>query len=260
MVGEAGRQGKRDGIGFDLPVVGPTITGMKRLGVLALLLLGGCAGTMTSSVPIYPPDWPSRVGGDDATACPDLSGTYCAVSEPAAPLVYPPGGAPKESVMFVPYATAKAPAALGRRNLAWHLASRFDKNEPLARFAVIADGQADAAWVRLTAGNEGVIKIMAGVKGETLVSFDLVPRNRRKSELWNYQPGYTCRQGKLLVRGGFPVPKEEQQYATKDPFAAGLFTFERAEDGSLVMLEDLYWSQGAEISFQKWWRWRRLSP
>jgi hypothetical protein len=212
MVGEHCRQGKRRS----------RIAGMKRMGVLALLallLLAGCAGTLRSSAPVDPTDWPVRVGSNNATA--------------------------------------RAPAALGRRNLAWHLASRFDKDEPLARFVA---GSTDETWVRLTPGADGVIKVTGGVKDETLVSVNLAPRNRRKSALWNYQAGYTCRQGKLFVRGGFPVPQEEQQFGVKDPFAAGLFTFERAEDRSLVMLEDLYWSQGGEVAFQKWWRWRRLGP
>jgi hypothetical protein len=231
--------------------------------VMGAWLLAGC-GTMTSSVPVYPGDWPARVIGAGAVACPEISGIYAAVSEPAAPLVYPAGGAPKEAAFLVPlpYLRVDAPQQLGRRNLAWHLASRFEADEQLTRFSnVIAAGHADTAWVRLMPPSAGIIKVVAGVGGKTLVTYDLLPRDRRKSELWTYQHGYTCRDGKLLVRGVFPVPKEEQWPEVENPVAAGLFTFMRAEDGSLVMLESVYYANGAkEISFQKWWRWRRLGP
>lgn len=232
-------------------------------GATWVWVLTGC-GTMTSSIPVYPSDWPGRMAGVEGPECPDISGLYAAVSEPAAPMVYPPGGAPKEAVFLVPipFATAEAPRHLGRRNLAWHLASRFEEDEQLVRFSkTIASGDAGSAWVRVKPPSAGVIKILAGVGSKTLVTYDLLPRDGRKSELWTYQHGYKCRDGKLLVRGVFPVPKEEQEPGVENPIAAGLFTFMRAEDGSLVMLENIYYSRGGqEISFQKWWRWRRLGP
>lgn len=236
--------------------------GMMICAALAALV-AGCAGTYTSSTPVYPKDWPARLTSEDASGCPDLSGTYRAVSEPAAPLVYPPGGAPAEMAFLVPYAKAKTPP-LGRRMLAWHLAGKFGPNDPLLhdlkRFAA-AINDADAAWVRVLPGVDGKINVTCGLRHEAIVRFDLAPRNPDKSEFWNYQPGYICRNGSLIVRGVFPVPAAERGHTNnEDPHAAGVFTFSRATDGSLVMLEDLYWSQGQEVVFAKWWRWRRIGP
>jgi hypothetical protein len=75
---------------------------LKIAGATWVWVLTGC-GTMTSSLPVYPSDWPGRMAGVEGPDCPDISGLYAAVSEPAAPMVYPPGGTPKEMFFIGSY-------------------------------------------------------------------------------------------------------------------------------------------------------------
>ena len=84
--------------------------------------LSGCAGTWVSGRPIYPDSWPAMV---TEPGCPDISGKYRALSDEAAPLVYPPGRHPREMFFFVTYGKPEPVPLLGRRILPWHLAGAF---------------------------------------------------------------------------------------------------------------------------------------
>lgn len=232
--------------------------------------LAACAGTTSSDEPFYPRDWPPRAARADDGSGPDLCGTFRAVSDPAGPLEYPCGGYPHEMFLFVPYARAKPPAQLGRRNLSWHLASVLGPEDEglwqdLARFAAALepgpsapDGEPDLGWVQVTRADGPTYAVRCGVGSAVSCSFLLEPSPAWHGwrSLWSYPPGYTLRDGGLVLRGAFVLSPLERA-AESDGLAAGTFTFYRAVDGSLVMVESLHYApRGGEVSFQKWWRWR----
>ncbi len=244
----------------------------KYIGLLSALLftalLSGCAGTWTSSRPIYPDSWPAIVMPDPGQTCPDISGKYLAVSDEAGPLVYPPGGHPREMFMFVTYGPPKPVPPLGRRILPWHLAGEFDhKGEiwaALSRYnALLEDYPAksnrkdDAGWVQVQKLQSGLIEVRAGLRDQTLLQLSL--RNEAQG-WWTYRTHiYECKDNGLMVYGGFPPPQVENP--GNRPFAVigAVFTFYRTADGSLAALEEAYTGVGGgNMVFNKWWIWQRL--
>ena len=246
---------------------------MRRAVTALAACLVGCAGTWTSSDPLYPADWPALVASGDAQTCPDLTGTYRAVSDPAGPLEYPPGGHPREMFMFVTFGPPRPVPALGRRILSWQLAGADgpadgDLWSGLERFAAAMradpahpDGQDEVGWVRVSAGAAGRFDIDCGIAEDTLLTFVLGPSPAPSlwEALW-FLPahGYTTVDGAMVIHGAFPASPVESRPGP-NRFAGGSFTFHRAVDGSLVMLESLHWAPaGGEVVFRKWWRWRRI--
>lgn len=234
--------------------------------VVALALaLQGCIGTMSSSAPYYPDDWPAL---DIREGCPELSGTYHAVSEAAAPLDYSYLGRPRTvfTLVLVPVPVGPevdAPA-LGRRLLPWHLAGASETSPELPLYpagspaglwagleqytealGVDLDASGDesgADWVRIRAASEGRLAVTAGRAEAVLLAFA------------SPQPA-DCKDGALEIGGGFrspPIEGAETVYASHH--------FYPAVDGSLVMLESQSWAErnGRTLSFDKWWRWRRI--
>lgn len=242
------------------------------LGCLAALGLF-CAGCVTSSSePIYPADWPALVKSKPDGSVPDLTGTYRAVSEPAAPLEYPSGGRPQEWFFFVPIGGRVPNPSLGRRTLAWHLAGLSGKDDGelwkgLERFSAALmpdarhpDGREDLGWVRLSRGAADAIDVRCGVDSETILEF-VLERDTDSTflaELGSRPSGYAVVDGGVQVCSTFPASPAECSPGP-DATAVGYFTFHPAADGSIVMLESLYGAPaGGEIAFQKWWRWRRI--
>lgn len=220
----------------------------------ALLGISGCA--VSSSRPVYPDDWPALESSAAGRDCPNLSGTYRAVSEEAAPLVYPRGRAPQDK-FFIPLGPPHPVPPLGLRLLPWHLAGQFDEESAtwlsLENYAALADRVSDAGWVRVREQPDGSIAISAGLDDETLFRVSLTSGSR---SIWTNKPQvYKCNDGGLAVYGAFPPPPVENPRG--QPFAVGAkSTFYPAADGSLVMLEEAYTGvdQGT-MSFSKWWRW-----
>ena len=253
--------------------VKPTM-GARRILCLAVLIpvvgLSGCAGTWVSSRPIYPDSWPALIAPDSERTCPDLSGTYRAVSDEAAPLVYPPGGHPREMFMFVSFGKPKPVPPLGRRLLPWHLAGVFQqRNEDrdvwsgLTRYAAALEADAadsdrkdEAGWAQVRELPDSTVEVRAGLHDQTLL--DLVLRKEAQG-LWTYKSHiYECEHGGLAVIGGFPPPPVENPTGTSIDVGAK-FTFFRAADGSLVALEEAYTGVAlGNMVFNKWWMWRRI--
>jgi len=238
----------------------------RLVPVVALALaLQGCIGTMSSSAPNYPDDWPAL---DIRAGCPDLSGTYHAVSEAAAPLEYPYLGRPRTvfSVVIVPVPVGPEVDApvLGRRLLPWHLAGASEASPEFPPYpagsppdlwagleqytealGVDLDAPGDESgtdWVRIQAVPEGRLAVTAGRAEAVLLAFDS-------------PQAADCKDGALEIGGGFRSPPSE---GAETVYA--FHHFYRAVDGSLVMLESQSWASGngKTLSFDKWWRWRRL--
>jgi hypothetical protein len=245
-------------------------TGATRIRCFAVLILAvGLArcGIVVSSQPIYPNSWPAMATLDKGQTCPDISGTYLAVSNEAAPLVYPPGGHPREIFMFVPVGKPEPVPPLGRRILPWHLAGEFDRKSDLwntlGRYATTveadvaySDQKADTGWVRVQKLPDGLVEIRTGFRDQTLLNLAL---KKEVQSRWTYKSHiYTCKHGGLVVVGGFsPPPVENPTGATHGVGAR--CTFFRAVDGSLVMPEKQYFGppQGNMV-FNKWWRWQPI--
>jgi hypothetical protein len=246
----------------------------KRIHYLAVLILvaglSGCAGTWVSSRPIYPDSWPALVVQDAGRTCPDLSGKYLAVSDEAAPLVYPPGGHPREMFMFISFGKPVPVPPLGCRLLPWHLAGVFkskdsdrDVYSALTRYAATLEVDYDhcnpkdeAGWVQVQELSNSLIDVHVGIHDQTLINFVL---KKESQGLWTYKSQiYECKGGGLSIIGGFPLPLAENPMgSTHDPGA--VCTFFRAVDESLVMLEDPYFGPSKQsVVFRKWWRWRRI--
>lgn len=239
---------------------------IRRSAVLILAVgLSGCAGTWISARPIYPDSWPALILPDTERTCPDLSGTYRALSDEAAPLVYPPGGHPREMFMFVTFGKPVRVPPLGRRLLPWHLAGAFQNEDhyvwsALTHYADALEADAtqsgpkeEAGWVQVRELPDSVIEVRAGLHDQTLL--DLVLR-RETQGLWAYKSHiYECEDGGLVVRGSFPPPPVESPTGATINVGAK-FTFFHAADGSLVALEEAYTgvSQGNMV-FNKWWIW-----
>ena len=247
-------------------------TDATRIRCLAVLIfavwLSGCAGVWVSSRPIYPDSWPALAALDAERTCPDLSGTYLAVSDEAAPLVYPPGGHPREMFFFVTYGKPEPVPLLGRRILPWHLAGAFRSRDhdvwsALNRYASIletdaahSDPNAAADWVRVEEMPDSVVKVRAQHHSKVLLSLVL---KKEAQGLWTYKSGiYECKDGGLVVIGSFPPPPEENPTGQSLDIGAK-FTFFRAADGSLVALEEAYTGVvRGNMVFNKWWRWQRI--
>ena len=248
---------------------------MKYFLITLALLLAGC-GTRESSVPLYPSDWPALVKGS-GESCPDISGTYRAVSEPVGPLLYPKGGAPREDLFFIKIGEVPTPK-LGRRVLPWHLAVRpsEDVRDSLASFDLLLrpddahpDGKVDLGWVRITRADAGQFRIECGVDEQVMFAFMLKPAPAQSPVEWlvSSPRGYVVDDGALATYCSITASKMEHVYLNKygkalDYYedAGGYFTFRCAADGSLVMVENLFYqrTRSNSLSFQKWWRWRRI--
>ncbi len=226
--------------------------------VLGAAWLSGCVfvGTLSSGRPVYPATWPAL---DTARACPDISGTYRAVSEEAAPLVYPPGAQPVKVFFLIPYGRPK-PAPLGRRILPWHLAGAFPSSNKedwsaLTRYAAALEKNNGAGWVRVQQTGAG-FGVSAGLEDETLFHVML---NNEPQELWgNYTShAFECGKGGIAVVGCFPPPGAENPEGLSNAVVNAYFTFYRAVDGSLVALEEAVGGlPGGNPEFSKWWRWQ----
>lgn len=243
---------------------------MTRAGLICLALLilatgaSGCAGTRVSGRPIYPDRWPVL---DTGRGCPDLSGKYRALSDEAAPLVYPPGDHPRQSVFLIAYGNPEPVPPLGRRILPWHLAGAFSSDQAmwssLSRYAAAVEADAtdpaldgEAGWVEVAALTDGAIEVRAGLHDRTLLNLAL---SKEAQGLWTIKSHvYDCSEGGLVIVGSFPPPPEENPTGQTNPIGAK-FTFFRATDGSIVALEEAYTgvNQG-NLVFNKWWRWRRI--
>jgi len=225
----------------------------------AAFAISGCiAGTMASSRPVYPADWPALASPSSGRVCPDLTGTYRAVSDEAAPLVYRPGGGPHEMFMFIPVGPDEPAPPLGTRLLPWHLAGEFDEGSAtwssLMDYAAQPDLGDGAGWVRIHEQPDGALLVVVGLDDETILQMTL---SRRRQGLLTYKPRrYKCGGGGVVIYGAFPPPPEENPTGATHGVGARC-TFYRATDGSLVMLEDAYTGvhQGTML-FEKWWRWR----
>lgn len=225
--------------------------------------LSGCAGTWTSGRPIYPSSWPALETGH---GCPDLSGTYRAVSDEAAPLVYPPGQAPREMFFFVTYGKPLPPPPLGRRTLTWHFAGSFSSRDQalwnaLTRYANALNAEAaksgpkgEAGWVEVRGPENGTVEVHAGIQHRTFLEFSI---RKEAQSLWTYKMHiYQCENGGLVVIGSFPSPPEESPTGQSAVIGAK-FTFFRAADKSLIALEEAYTGVlEGNMEFNKWWRWR----
>lgn len=250
---------------------------MKKHWVLMILVitfsvltvvLSGCAGTWVSSRPIYPDSWPALVLMDSGQICPDISGKYLAVSDEAAPLVYPPGGHPRDMFMFVTYGAPKPIPPIGRRVLPWHLAGEFDHKSDvwatLSRYSALlkdypsnSNRKDDAGWVQVQKLQSDLIEVRAGLHDQMLVLLKL--RNEVQG-WWTYRSHiYECEDGGLVVYGGFPPPPVENPAGRPSAVIGAVFTFYRTVDGSLVALEEAYTGVGrGNMLFNKWWIWRRI--
>lgn len=232
--------------------------GIRGLFCSSILIasLAGCAGTWSSGRPLYPDGWPALKSSRE---CPDLSGTYRAVSEEAGPLRYRPGEHPREMFFFVTYGKPELLSPLGRRILTWHLAGVFDGEvwNALQRYAALLDTahpDMDSGWVRVTRRPDGALGIQAGRDDKQVLDLTL----RKESHGWGrYKSGvYDCKDGGLMVIGAFPPPPVENPTGQRLE-AAAKFTFFRAADGSLVGLEEKYADVvEGNLAFKKWWRWR----
>jgi hypothetical protein len=247
--------------------------GERCIHCLAVLIftvgLSGCGGVWVSSRPIYPESWPAIVAIDNGQKCPDLSGKYRAVSEESAPLVYPPGGHPREMFMFVSYGKPVPVPPLGRRILPWHLAGAFqniDKDawNALARYAADveantthSDQKSESDWVRVQMLPGNLIEVSAGLHNQTLLNFTV---RKEAQGLWaNKSHVYECKNGGLLVVSSFPPPTVENPAGRPSAIIHAVFTFYRTADGSLLALEEAYTGVGGgNMVFKKWWIWRRI--
>jgi hypothetical protein len=241
--------------------------------ILAALILSngivGCAADRVSSIPLYPANWPALVKGG---ACPDLTGTYRAVSDEVGLLQYPPGGEPRPMVflLIVPvpgsgFGDPVPPLLVGRRILPWHIAGAFAENDPdewqkLSQYTSALEAESArsgaalaAGWVRIQELSDGRLHITAGIDDCPVLNLDL----RKEAQAWAFAQShrYICKDGGLVVTGSFPPPREENPRGSDRAHAH--FSFFRAEDGSLVMLEDVYAGSQA-VLFKKWWRWRQI--
>jgi hypothetical protein len=224
--------------------------------------LPGCY--VQSGRPIYPDSWPSILAPDPRSACPDISGTYRALSDEAPPLAYAPGKAPHNA----PFGSPTPAPPLGRRVLTWHLAGTGKGEEEWAALVAYA-GSLDADvfpsgrgedpdWVRVQRLPGGLIEVQAGLREQTSVQFAI----RESSGWWESFTGaaqtYQCQEGGLTLWGGFqPPPVENPSGDTRG--ASAKCTFSKAADGSLVMLEEPYVGvPRGTMSFNKWWRWRQI--
>lgn len=246
----------------------------RALLALASLLLQGCIATLSSSEPLYPTDWPALEPAGEHGAV-DLTGTWRAISEPAGPLVYPAGGQPREALLLIPFLPIPIPFGsqipvpqLGRRILPWHLTGVMaEPDEPLRqgleRFSAAIGADADGAgWVRVQPGPGERLEVRCSVGDEVILAFELEPDRDRSAwnQLWTLPKGYSLQDGGLVVHSAFPLPAIERSPAAaaegRNASAGGAFRFQRAVDGSLVMLESLQSADGGqEIVFRKWWRW-----
>ncbi len=248
---------------------------MKWPLLFVALFLPGCAGTWSSGEPLYPKDWPPIAAAHDR-AHPDISGTYRAVSDPVGPMEYAPGDAPREMIFFISYGDPKTPPIVGRRILPWHLIGFQDEKHAgvlkeleafsaaLRRDAQHPDGQDDLGWVRLsnaTRGETNVLTMECGVDREPMVTATLIPTPKQTPVEWltKMPGGYRILEdGAYEINSSFPASALEH-FPDSNPHAAGTFRFYRTTDGSLVMLESLHYAPaGGEVTFQKWWRWRRV--
>ena len=236
--------------------------------MIVAAVLSSCAGTWTSSRPIYPESWPALGSLDTGRVCPDISGKYLAVSDEAGPLVYPPGGHPRDMFMFVTYGSPKPIPALGRRILPWHLAGEFDQKSDvwaaLSRYSALLDDypansnrKDNAVWVQVQELQGGLIEVRAGLHDQALLQLEL--RNEAQG-IWTYRSHrYECEDGGLVVYGAFPPPLVENPYGRLSAIIGAIFTFYRTADGSLVALEQAYTGVGGgNMVFKKWWIWRRI--
>jgi len=239
---------------------------VRFLSVLIVAVgLPGCAGVWVSSRPVYPADWPAM---EISQACPDLSGRYRMVSDEAAPLVYPPGGHPRQMIMFVSYGDPEPVPTLGRRVLAWHLAGAFQDRDvelwnslatnasPLDSNPVAAAEDAAAGWVEIRGPDGDTLAVRAGRDDAPFLEIEL--REESKG-LWTYKSHvFQCEAGGVAIVGSFPPPPVENPYGSSAAIGAQ-FTFYRTIDGSLVALEEAHTGVGGgNMVFKKWWRWRRL--
>jgi len=234
--------------------------------LIVAVVLPGCAGVWVSSRPAYPDSWPAL---ETSQACPDLAGTYRLVSDEAAPLVYPPGGHPRQMIMFVSFGEPEPVPTLGRRVLAWHLAGVFQDRDgelwsalaaqapPLDSDPAGTDEGATPGWVEIRSAAGDVLEVRAGRSDETFMEVKL----RRESQgFWTAKSHvYQCEAGGLAIIGSFPPPPVENPHGYPSAAIGAEFTFYPAADGSLVALEEAYTGvTGGNMVFKKWWRWRRL--
>ncbi|MBN2059816.1 MAG: hypothetical protein JW882_05300 [Deltaproteobacteria bacterium] len=242
----------------------------KCIRYLAFLIiaicLSGCGGIWVSSRPIYPANWPAL---DTGQICPDISGRYRPVSDEAAPLVYPPGGHPREMFMFITFGKPEPIPRLGRRILTWHLAGAFkDKDyEPWNALTLYAaaleaevaqsDQKYEAGWVEIQNLTNSTIEVCAGLHDKPLLDFML---RKERQGLWTYKSHvYNCRQGGLVIVNNFPPPPEENPNNIPSAVIGAYFTFYRTVDGSLVALEEAFTGiEGGNMVFNKWWKWQRI--
>jgi hypothetical protein len=251
--------------------------------VVGAMGLCGCAGTVKSGRPIYPEDWPAIAEVAPGAKCPDLSGTFEALSDEAPPLVYA-GQSPRKTILLVPYGGPVPMPMLGRRVLTWHLAGMRAELRGSSIKAGISYGEYQAQWGALThfaalveaaaahpdgrAGNglvkvreqdEGVIEVDAGLRDQTILSFRL--KEYPRGAWWQtYQDAsYQCRDGGLVIWSYFLPPDIENPAGLSESYSTA--TFYRAVDGSLVMLEEspAGIANAYTSPFQKWWRWQGRS-
>lgn len=249
---------------------------LKRFLLLLFLFFalpgGGCGGTVCSSSPLYPSDWPPIVRDASSEQPPDLSGTYRAVSEPAGPLVYPSGGDPYQMVMFIPVGGPIATPTLGRRLLPHYFAGighdqQLQQREVFYFLAELdpdedhPDGHEDRGWVRLTRKPvDNCYRVEFGVDGLPPHAFDFDPRKAPAwhQDLLHLTNANSMYDGALKYYGVLLVSHAESSNGRLGTSGA-TFTVYKAADGSIVILESPYWAQaGGEVVFKKWWRWRRI--
>lgn len=249
------------------------MTGNRCIHLCVLLIfslgLSGCAGVWFSSLPVYPENWPAVAALQAGHTCPDLSGKYRVVSDEAAPLVYPPGGHPREMFMFISYGKPLPVPPLGRRLLPWHLAGAFqhrdnDDWDALARYAAavgadaaLSDPKTDAGWVRLQKLPDDRIEVQAGLHNQKMLDFQL---RKEAQGVWNYKSHvYECSDGGLVIVGNFPPPLVENPGGRPSAGIGAFFTFYRTADGSLAALEEAFTGVGGgNMVFKKWWLWRQI--
>ena len=191
------------------------------------------------------------------------------MSDEPAPLLYPPGGHPREMFMFVSYGKPEPVPPLGRRILPWHLAGAFQNRDhdtwkALTHYAANikadaadSDPTTEAGWVRVQELPDNLIEVRAGLHDQTLLSLVL---RKEAQGLWKYRSHvYECKDGGLVVVNNFPPPAVENPAGRPSTVIGAVFTFYRTADGSLVALEEAYTGvSGGNMVFNKWWRWRRI--